>query len=176
MITDEYNLFSSVLLFKGVNIPCESCNGTARSQAISGEDNIFDKVKRIIYMIKIKEFKPYILSVVIIGLFIYFGIIGRCQMDKDIKSCNKFGTAEITGIATTSRFAQGTKFSFYVDNKKYTGVKSNRFYRKLVGYKAPVIYYCKNPWNHELLVEPKDFEKYGLTFPDSLNWILPLLK
>jgi len=124
---------------------------------------------------EIKEFKRYISVLIIICLTIYFAFIGPCQMDKDIKSCHKFATAEIIRITTQPKLIQGTIISFYVDNIEYPGVVPGRFYPKLVGYKVPVIYYCEDPWNRELLVEPKDFEKYGLTFPDSLNWILPLL-
>lgn len=37
----------------------------------------------------------------------------------------------------------------------------------------PVIYDNTNPKNSHILIHPKDFVKYNIPFPDSLNWILP---
>lgn len=36
---------------------------------------------------------------------------------------------------------------------------------------VPVIFETEDPDNSYLLLGPKEFEKFGLPFPDSLNWV-----
>jgi hypothetical protein len=41
-----------------------------------------------------------------------------------------------------------------------------------MGKEFPVVYLPSNPSNSILLIRPKDFSRFGYTFPDSLNWVL----
>ncbi|MBS1758020.1 MAG: hypothetical protein JSU03_12145 [Bacteroidetes bacterium] len=40
----------------------------------------------------------------------------------------------------------------------------------------PAIYYPLNPSVSSILITPKDFERYGYAFPDSLKWVLQYFK
>lgn len=74
-------------------------------------------------------------------------------------------------------------FTYTIKGEKYNS--SSRFLtselqsstiEKYMLYKTlPAIYNPANPSNAILLVQPKDFERFGYPFPDSLNWVKQLV-
>lgn len=74
-------------------------------------------------------------------------------------------------------------FNFNADGKIY---KSSSTYsgktipleniHSLTHRHFPVMYYPLFPKINTLLLLPIDFEQYGLPYPDSLKWVLPLIK
>lgn len=74
-------------------------------------------------------------------------------------------------------FKSGVHLEFEI---KVNGISYSNFsfahclycpYQNFIGKRFPVIYSSRNPNHLEMLVYPKDFEKFGMTFPDSLNWV-----
>ena len=48
--------------------------------------------------------------------------------------------------------------------------------KHLMNKTFPVVYNPSSPSNSRLMLLPKDFEKWGYSFPDSLKWLLPYIK
>lgn len=77
-------------------------------------------------------------------------------------------------------------YNYTIHEKQYSGtyaygLEFNRNINKLdfhVIYEKsiPVIIEKENPENSVMLLHPKEYKEYRLSFPDSLRWILPLLK
>ena len=67
-------------------------------------------------------------------------------------------------------------YSFTVNNIKYNGKHSSNplIYLNrdtLIWKYFPVVYQKRNPENCSLLISPRDFRKYGIKYPDSLEWL-----
>jgi hypothetical protein len=45
------------------------------------------------------------------------------------------------------------------------------FNSEFIGKHFPVIYLPENPKNSEILITPDRFERFGISFPDSLKWV-----
>lgn len=80
-------------------------------------------------------------------------------------------------------FGPGIYYEYYIDNK-WSGNGSRRagelpygIGKVILGKSFPVAYQ-KYWYGYEeaILITPRDFELYGHPFPDSLKWILPLMK
>ncbi len=48
--------------------------------------------------------------------------------------------------------------------------------RDLYESSFPVIYNVKNPEQSAILIFPSDFEKFNLSYPDSLNWVKKIIE
>ena len=86
------------------------------------------------------------------------------------KICNKITIGRITLVS-----GEGLIYKYSVGDAVLEG-SDPLCLKQLKGHNFPVIYSCYDSTNSELLIYPKDFEKYGYKFPDSLNWILPIIK
>lgn len=76
------------------------------------------------------------------------------------------------------------EFRVTIDKKEYRGTMAlttrelseydcrNYF----IGRSFPVAYLPSNPSNAILLIRPKDFSRFGTSFPDSLSWVLKYLR
>ena len=58
----------------------------------------------------------------------------------------------------------------------YSGSKSNSYWVDYEGKYFPVVYSTINPDKSILLISPDDFDRFGIVFPDSLNWVKDKLK
>lgn len=59
-----------------------------------------------------------------------------------------------------------------VNDDRRSPLKDYKSAKKLIGKNFPVVYNDENSELSYLLITPQEFEKYGYTFPDSLNWVL----
>lgn len=46
----------------------------------------------------------------------------------------------------------------------------------LINKSFPVVYHRKMKFLSVMLISPEDFQEFGVPFPDSLKWVLPLFK
>lgn len=88
-----------------------------------------------------------------------------------------------TGIIYNEKYGNGgwlyLYYSFEVNGKINYGKKTTPYGNKEGFFNRkqfPVIYKEDQINLNDLLIEPKDFKKYDLDFPDSLKWILPHLQ
>ncbi len=76
------------------------------------------------------------------------------------------------------------EYRFNVDNKEYC--KSGQYLASSISYadcdqyiadrSFPIIYQENRPKNSTVLITPLDFKYWGYQFPDSLHWVVRLLK
>jgi hypothetical protein len=67
-------------------------------------------------------------------------------------------------------------FSFEVNGEVIStysrnGLPENITATELYGRKFPVIYQKSNPSNANILITKRDFERFDIPFPDSLQWL-----
>lgn len=84
-----------------------------------------------------------------------------------------------TGRANMVRIA----YRYTVNNSTY---KSTTIYSEkklsrenwgaLINKSFPVVYHRKMKFLSVMLISPEDFQEFGVPFPDSLKWVLPLFK
>ena len=75
-------------------------------------------------------------------------------------------------------------YTIDVNGKSFNGsslydmrsISSSTVAKSVLHKTFPAVYNSDNPSISSLMIIPKDFKKYGYTFPDSLNWLLPYLK
>lgn len=97
-------------------------------------------------------------------------------------------------IQKDMQFTSGKVVECKVDHRasvwiKYTFLHNNEYYIKeqsvninlgagnlVINKNFPVVFSNKKPEINEMLIFPKDFERYSLQYPDSLKWVKKLLK
>jgi hypothetical protein len=116
----------------------------------------------------------YVSILVIISVFAYI-IVAKIRLKKDGILLN----AKTIDWAIGSKMSLNLKYEFYYNGERVTGASplskirgnpdfENRYF--------PVMYYPKMGGHSQLLVQPSDFEKFNLPFPDSLKWVLSYLE
>jgi hypothetical protein len=75
----------------------------------------------------------------------------------------------------------GINYTFKIGDKEYknTGLYPNVYASKgdnLVGKSFPVVYDKDDENNNMMLITPKNFERFNIPFPDSLEWVLKYLQ
>ena len=122
-----------------------------------------------------KPNRSFYISIVAIGLFISFLILKANKIKKHGVLLNVHTTKWVTG----AKLGMSLKYEFYYKGKHLTD--SDVFdefngNQNFANRDFPVMYYEGLGGDSELLVEPEDFAKFNLSFPDSLDWVLPYLK
>ncbi len=80
--------------------------------------------------------------------------------------------------AGSSHMGMNLKYEFYYNGGKKTGDNGFEKIRGNTDFENkyfPVMYDTVLGAS-QLLIEPSDFERFNIPFPDSLNWVLPYLK
>ena len=86
--------------------------------------------------------------------------------------------ARTIGWKTSSYMGLNLNYEFYYNGKKILGSDAFNDFRgnqDFVNRNFPVMYEPKLG-SAKLLIEPSDFKRFGLIFPDSLKWVLYYLK
>jgi hypothetical protein len=67
-------------------------------------------------------------------------------------------------------------YKYFVNDTSYSDTYRGHVKgaRKFLGKRFPVIYSSKNHSASRILIDPKDFEEFGLSYPDSLEWVYDL--
>ena len=122
--------------------------------------------------------KKYLLHISIISFFIIvsfsFYIAGQIY-HKEIKENEAFTTGQITGYKSI-RGAYSLRYTYTVNGTTYKNIGSPmriaaENYKYFKGKYFPVVYSKINPYKNSILIEPYNFEYWGLRYPDSLEWV-----
>ena len=116
----------------------------------------------------------------ILGFSIFFSIIIlvvilRITSQSDLKKNGLLVSAKITQVKIGGKTAGGYLCEFTYAGKikesfTPTTVKHDRY--DLIGKTFPAMYSPKME-TLEILITPTDFDKFNISFPDSLNWVMP---
>lgn len=119
--------------------------------------------------------KSFFFTIGVILLVLIYLLVSESQLEKNGILLNAKTTRWISG----AKMNVTIEYEFYYEGKKYT---ANNAFNKFRGNQNfenrffPVMYYPKLGGHSQLLIEPSDFERFDLPFPDSLKWVLPYLK
>lgn len=118
--------------------------------------------------------KKYIIPLSATIIFLFFFIEGKINENNTIND-HGFATGQVYDCEWGSRAGVTLHYNFKLDDERFNGSKklpiAKQFAYLFKGKNFPVAFNTKDPSLSILLVNPKDFGKYGLEFPDSLNWV-----
>jgi hypothetical protein len=108
----------------------------------------------------------------------YFGNKSAINHNKLLKQHKLFTSGVLLSYYHSFTPYSGTydyTYSYFLKSKKYLGTISTRtndeIGYEIINKKFPVVYDSLEPSNSSMLIFPKDFQYFGLPFPDSLNWV-----
>ncbi len=107
-------------------------------------------------------------------LFVLFVIISQNRLSKN----GILLQAHTLNWDISAKMGMTLRYEFYYNGNKIIGNNSFQKIRGLEDFENknfPVIYNSKLG-SSQLLIEPSEFKRFNLSFPDSLNWVLPYLK
>jgi hypothetical protein len=129
--------------------------------------------------------KNQILGVALLAFCIIAITVGVVQ-NKALRENHVLGVAHIQNHSSGGRGNAGGIWIDYSINVNGINYKSSSRYltsdikievlKQLRNKSLPVLYNPSNPSISILMFLPKDFQRKGYTFPDSLRWILPYTK
>ena len=111
-------------------------------------------------------------------LCVILAFYARYNSDKSASRLLKNGvltTATTYDYHFSLKGAKGYSYRIVVNGKGYDGFLGDGqgIGKPVFLYKTfPVIYNREDPSENRMLVSPRSFEFYGLSFPDSLKWVL----
>ena len=121
-----------------------------------------------------KKNKIVVLTILtVFGSLISFIIFKDKKLENDGILLNARTTEWIYG----ANISMDLRYEFYYKGKKITGSNATGNYRgnqNFVDKYFPVMY-DPEYGSSELLVQPANFKKYNIPFPDSLRWVLEYL-
>ena len=116
-----------------------------------------------------------------LALVIFFSKLGEKELRKNILKDSTIVVGKVLDY-TPPRFEAScvVTYSFMLGIHCHTEDESNGLYeplhRYLVGKTFPIIVNARNYKYNKILIVPKDFEEFGIPFPDSLQWVKDILK
>lgn len=117
----------------------------------------------------------YIIPLFVTIVFIFFYIKGEIN-ESNTLSHHGFATGEVYDYAWGSRAGVTLYYTFKNEGQSFNGGQKiyigKQFAYRFKGKTFPVAYNTEDPSISTLLIEAKDFRKFGLEFPDSLNWAI----
>ena len=132
---------------------------------------------------KQKKKRMLILNAVFIAaVFVFFYLYNNVLAPNAISKDSSISTAKLISLEQTGMRGMKTpaQFAYTVNGKEYTSdlrlinpcnLEGEDNKSTLMNYNYPVIYSNENPAIADLLIAPQIFEKYDLSFPDSLQTI-----
>ena len=118
-------------------------------------------------------------STLVFVIIIFLLIVGSIVfMQNRFTKNGKLMNAETLGWIYTSNVTLNLQYEFYYNGTKV--VRSNAF-NKLMGndhfvHRFFPVMYDPDTKLSQLLIQPSDFKRFHLGFPDSLQWVLKFLK
>jgi hypothetical protein len=112
-------------------------------------------------------------------VLIAFGIVYLVVSKRELLKHGILLNAKTTNWASGAKMSLDLKYEFYYKGKKINGASPFNTFRGNPDFENrsfPVMYYPGLGGHSQLLIEPEDFKKFDLPFPDSLKWVLPYLK
>src|SRR5690606_5193877 len=121
-----------------------------------------------------KNRKVQLIAVIVIVFLIFLFIkLSEVYLNRTAILLNAKTTEWVSG----AKMGMSLQYEFCYEGKKIVGNNSFGKIRGNIDFEGryfPVMY---DPIfrSSKLLIEPSDFKKFNLPFPDSLNWVLPYL-
>ena len=118
--------------------------------------------------------KSFIVCIIGLGLFIVL-IIWRNVNQNDLKKNGVLVEARILTVNSGGRTSGGFECLIkYKNEEKRLSSPSSLIGGKFhfIGKTLPAMY-LPGKDILEILITPRDFEKFNIPFPDSLNWVMP---
>lgn len=116
-----------------------------------------------------------VLVLAVIIIFIFLFIKDRYYKPNELRENGILLTAWTIDWKQSTKAGMGLEYQFYYKGEKIIGYAASKNFKgnmNFVHKYFPVIYAPK--YGHkELLIEPRHFKEYNISFPDSLNWVLP---
>ncbi len=127
-----------------------------------------------------KSMRYTYIGIAIFLLFIGYNYFSSTKHEKNLLKNAAITVGTTYGFPTDARKQSvSSEYWYIVKGKKYTRLDGNagRVFLNnpapFTGKRFPVIYDSTNPEYSHMLIDPVDFLKYRITFPDSLNWVRP---
>jgi hypothetical protein len=121
----------------------------------------------------------------VLGLIIMIAILvigyskGKDYTGK-IRTNMQMANAQVIKSSMAHRGGVVIDYIFYYDNIEYQNQETLAIYSGLrdifVNKSFPVVFSGTQPKYSQILLLPTDFQKYSLTYPDSLNWLKTLVE
>lgn len=121
-----------------------------------------------------KRLSNLLVLITLIILFCFYYWKGQ-KHKKAIQEEMQFVNGKILECTIDHRGFESVKYGFF-NGKRYFINEQNMTNKtwsrdSFLNKSFPVVFSQKNPEVNEVLIFPKDFEKYGLQYPDSLTWV-----
>jgi hypothetical protein len=107
----------------------------------------------LIFIIAFREYKEY-------------------RLRKNHKICVGYIEREIS----TGKGLRALEYKYQYNWKLYWFSNTSIKELKLIHKYFPVAISCDDPSISMMLISPEDFKEFGLPFPDSLNWVIPIIE
>ena len=114
-------------------------------------------------------------GLVVVAFGVLFWILNfmHNKRDKHLKQHLGMSTGYIYGI-TTSKGDVTFSYTFNIGYKEYQGgtiIGDLADHHSIMHRFFPVVYDSTDIDINDILVRPSDFERFGIPFPDSLEWV-----
>jgi hypothetical protein len=121
--------------------------------------------------------KQNLIAFIIIVLFIAGIIFLAKYFEKDLKQNGVIVPTKILNVNSGGKTGGGFQCLIIYKGKSFdrpsgTSISRGRF--DFVGKNFPGIY-SPNTNSLKVLITPEDFAQFDISFPDSLNWVLPYI-
>ena len=125
-----------------------------------------------------KNFTTKLMSFVLVSaVFFVFYLVGQSET-RQIKRNITISDARVHQTKMGHKGGVNLFYSYYAEGKVYYGKERypfssdsrNLFYNR----SFPIAYSSKKPELNKILLLPSDFQKFNMSFPDSLQWLLKL--
>ncbi len=96
------------------------------------------------------------------------------KKSSSIKKNKCFSTAKVTKLHRGFKGNYSFQIEFKDENRKLIIDRITLFFgpdTSIVNKYFLVVYNCNNSYEYELLITKKDYDGYGLPYPDSLKWV-----
>ena len=124
---------------------------------------------------QLSKTQNWVLGLIILIAILVIGYFRGKDYTGKIKADMQMANAQVIKSSMARRGGVVIDYIFYYDNKEYQNQETLAIYsglRTVFENKSfPVVFSGSQPTYSQLLLLPADFEKYNLTYPDSLNWL-----
>lgn len=119
--------------------------------------------------------KKSVIAIIVFGLVFLFLIFLRYNRQSDLKKHGVIVNAKITMVNFGGKVSGGFEclINYNGVEKKLSSPSSIRKGSIDFISKTFPAMYLPSKDVLEILITPKDFEKFNMPFPDSLNWVMP---
>ena len=114
---------------------------------------------------------------IIVGVLFIIFLLFRNDAERSLKNNGKIVNGRTLSWAIGSK-SYNLQYEFEHEGKleiNAVAIEAIRGLKVFENKSFPVLYEDGYGLSY-ILIDPADFKKYGITFPDSLNWVLPYFK